>query len=282
VRMKLPVNIYSPVALKMCGINIYPVGEIETYITKQEYEYLIENNVDITIIDAVWIHVDGKRYPYRKEIERLVELKTAYKQPGKELEYHTVKILMNSLYGKFVQLIEKKGYLEASSCWNPVYGAVITANVRIIVSSMQQKYDSVVAVHTDSIISTKEIPGLNDKQLGKFVYECQGEGVILGSGIYQIGDKCRFRGFNSREDILTIIQKGGKYIYIEDTHAHSWREVVFHNWDIEKINLFEKYCKKVRVDFDTKRIWLNDWKSYNDVLQRSVLSVPRYSSRFSI
>jgi hypothetical protein len=274
VKIKIPTNIFSPVAVQQNGLNLYPVGEFETFITKAEYDYLVGVGADCTIIDGAWLHVDNKTYPFRKEIEKLVKLKQQYKEPGKELEYHTVKILLNSLYGKMVQLIKTKDYWKASSCWHPVYAAMITANVRIRISSMQQQFPSVVAVHTDSVISTKPLPLECSNTLGAFTKENEGPGVILGSGIYQIEDKTRFRGFSRTASLMKLIDTNSKTIKMPDVHAITWREVAFHNWDGEKINRFTKVEKTLRVNFDSKRIWLNDYKTFREVLTRNVMSSP--------
>ena len=53
---------------------------------------------------------------------------------------------------------------------------------------MQQIYSSVAAVHTDSILSTIPILGDLSDRLGSFTLQEQGQGLILGAGIYELGD----------------------------------------------------------------------------------------------
>jgi hypothetical protein len=224
------------------------------------------------------LHVDTKTYPYRKEIDRLVRLKQEYKH-GDPLDYHTVKILLNSLYGKFVQLIEtSRGKYKASACWNPIYGAVITANVRIRISNWQTVYPSIVAVHTDSLISDTSLPFSEHGELGDLVYECEGDGLVLGSGIYQIGDKVRFRGFPLKVSLFDLLSTNRNKVSLDVTRAYSWREVVFHNWPDDMINRFETAMRQVAVNFDQKRLWLNDWEKWSDVESRPVDSVPLIAS----
>jgi hypothetical protein len=281
IETEIPVDTFSPIALKVGALSIYPIGKISTWVTKAEIEYLQRMGVDYKIHEGIWIHIDNKKYPYKKEIERLVQLKQTYKGEETALEYHTVKILLNSLYGKMVQLIKCGEYWKASACWHPIYAAVITANVRIRVTELQQKYNSIVAVHTDSVISTKPLDIPPSKTLGDFTPECEGTGVILGSGIYQIGTKSRFRGFISKLPLMELIDSPNKTVEIEDVHATTWREVAFHSWDTDRINRFEPCMKKMRVDFDRKRIWLNDYTNFRQVLKRQVSSVPIDSSILS-
>ena len=180
-------------------------------IIKCEYEYLVAAGCDIEILDAYYLCCYNKQYPYRKEIDRLVKLKSEYKLKNMDLDYHTVKIIMNSFYGKFVQLIEKEDYYEAGSSWNPIYGSVITANTRVRISDIQARFDSVVAVHTDSVLSTLSLPILNNESLGDYVEQQKGKGIILGSGIYQIGNKTKFRGMNGQLKLMEILSGCGKF-----------------------------------------------------------------------
>jgi hypothetical protein len=139
---------------------------------------------------------------------------------------------------------------------------------------MQNKYKTIVAVHTDSVISTKPLPLQCSNTLGSFTKENSGLGVVLGSGIYQIGDKTRFRGFHRPMSLMELIDTPSKTISLKDIHATTWRECAFHNWDTARINRFENTTKSLRVNFDCKRIWLNDYKTFREVLRRRVESLP--------
>ncbi len=270
----IPFNVHSPVALKQGTVNTYPVGRINKVITKKEYEYLLSVGCTIKIINAWHILCDNKQYPYRYEINKLSALKAEYKSNKNKFDYHVIKIMMNSLYGKFVQLIESNNYWKAGRSWNPIYASVICANTRLHVTQYQQIHSSVVAVHTDSIISDNPLPIQTKTNLGAMSYECEGQGVILGSGVYQIGDKVRFRGLERGVSIMDTLRRNKKTLKVDVTHCNTWRETIFHNWDTSKINLFENKPRNIRVDFDKKRLWLNDWKNWTEPLQRSVESSP--------
>jgi hypothetical protein len=274
VKGTIPFKVHSPVAVSYGGVNVYPVGELHRCITLDEYRYLVSKGADLSIEDGFWLLLDNRQHPYKREIERLVKLKSQYKLEGKALDYHTVKIMLNSLYGKMVQLINTPKGLTASTCWNPIYGAIITAAVRVRVSELQDQYPSVVAVHTDSVLSTSPLPFRETGTLGELSFSTQGSGVILGSGIYQIGKKVRFRGFDSSLDLLGMMDTPERTITITDTRPFTWSEVAFHGWSPSLVNRFTELQKELRVDFDHKRLWLREWKSFREALSRVVDSVP--------
>lgn len=277
VIMNIPIEIFSPIAVKKAGVNTYPCGVINKVITKSEYEYLRSYNVEINIINAVWFFVDKPIYPYRKEINKLVKLKQQYKHEKNDLSYHTIKILLNSLYGKFCQIIHNRTGHIASTCWNPIYASIITANTRIKITAMQQKYKSVIAVHTDSIISKKKLNFPESDTLGDFSPKSYGDGVMLGTGIYQIGDSTKFRGFESKSKLTDMINVDSSVINIPSLRKYGWREIAFHNWDVEYINRFVPDMKKLSCNFDTKRIWIDDYRTFKEVLSRNVESNPLFS-----
>lgn len=279
VRGRIDSVCFSPTVVKRRNVCCYPVGQIRRVVTKEEYEYLLSQNCDLSIEGAVWLRSRNRQYPYRREIHKLVKLKGEIKKKGDDFDYHTIKILLNSLYGKFVQLIKKGKRWEASACWNPIYAAIITANCRIEMCRMQKTYASIVAVHTDSVISTTPLPYNGHAKLGDFEYKREGQGVILGSGIYQIGKTVKFRGFEKKRDLFDLFKCNDKVAKVSVTRPHSWRLVMAMGWDTEKINLFETRPRKLKVNFDQKRMWYRDWQKFSDIPKRQVESVPLVNSK---
>lgn len=273
-KIYIPLDIYSPVAIKIRNVCYYAVDEYEKVITIEEYRYLILVGCDITIIQGYYLMCDKRIKPFKNEIKNLFKYKQQYKKQGKKLEYHTIKIFLNSFYGKMVQLIDRGNYWQASNCWNPIYGAIITANVRIRITQLQQQYDSIWAVHTDSVISTKQIPSKKKGNLGDLLYECEGEGCILGCGIYQVGEKSKFRGFDTKRPMMELIDTNKPKVSIPTHRPLSWREAAFRGVDTSKVNRFMDFDKKIRPDMDHKRLWLEDWKTFKDVMKHTVESLP--------
>jgi len=260
-------NDYSPIPLKIDNVNRYPIGAFYKTITKGEYDFLVNRGDKVDIIDGWWIVCNGK-YPYKKEVERLFELKKQYKNEDK-LRYMLVKILLNSFYGKFIQVTEKwrgnKKVYEAGWLFNPIYASVITANTRVKLCQVCDKYDKyTVAVHTDSIITSIDLSnnglGISDK-LGDWNCENSGYGVVVGSGVYQIGEKVHFRGYHGLNNLLGIIQTNRNRVNIslEQRLVLSWRLVVFRNANTDMINRFTQNVKNLNLNFDRKRDWEEGW-----------------------
>ncbi len=261
-------NDYSPIPLKIDNVNRYPVGSFSKIITKTEYDYLIERGDKIEIIDAWWIVCQDEEYPYKKEVERLFELKKLYKKKD-ALRYMLVKILLNSFYGKFIQVTQKwqndKPRNEAGWLFNPIYASMITANTRVKLSRVCEQYDKhIVAVHTDSVVTTIDLRnnglGISDK-LGDWAVENEGYGVVVGSGVYQIGDKTHFRGYHGLNDLTNLIKNNRNKINISVNQrlVLSWRLVVFRNANHNLINRFTQNIKVLNLHFDRKREWASVW-----------------------
>jgi len=139
---------------------------------------------------------------------------------------------------------------------------------------MQQLNKSVIAVHTDSVISTEPLKYPKSGTLGSMIYETEGQGLVLGSGIYQVGIKSKIRGFDTRTNLLKMLPDHGKTMDIYKVRPCTWREVAHRNMDFDRINRFENMVRYLRVNFDSKRIWLNDYKSFKEVRKRNIESVP--------
>jgi len=269
------------------GVRIYPAGEYYTVITKREYEYLLSLGVRVEIVAAAWVFIPRKRYPYKNIISGprgLFSIKDLYKKTDPAL-YHNVKVIMNGYYGKTAQVTElADGTLRAGAAWNPIHAAEITANTRIAICRMQNVLGpDCLAVHTDSVVSLREIPPeAVSKALGSFSYEREGAAWLIACGMYQIGDAadgCAFKGFNpdhgvTWKDILTQYARYRRIPY-RDLHVESWIEAMAKNHTPEVINIFARRKKVIDLNCDTKRVWLHDFKA-GDFLEKSEESMPKF------
>ena len=284
-------NIHLPCGLRIDNLRKYPHGIFRVTITKNEFDYITTlKDVSIEIKSAWWIFVQRKRYPYKKVIDYLFKIKDDYKHIDKMM-YNNVKVIMNGFYGKTSQIVKDKRKLHyvPGAAWNPIHAAVITANTRVKITKVQNYLGpACLAVHTDSVITTATLPGTMLKnELGGLLYECSGPGTMIACGMYQIGKKNAFKGFDPedikiiddtdideiKEDWARILKKypGQKSIPYPVTRVESWFSAMAKNYDKDRINVFENYIKNMNLNGDSKRVWEyeTDTTKLSDSLQQS-------------
>lgn len=279
--------VYIPCAVKnSSGVDIYPVGKFYTTITKQEYDYLKELNIDVKILSGFWLIAAIKTYPYRAIIKKLFAIKALYK--GKDaFLYEVSKKMMNSFYGKTLQMIpeiildtdnvDRKGVptgaektiYRAGRAFNPIYGAIITANTRIKITRIQNILKNrCLAVHTDSALTLEKLPpAMVSGEIGGFELQTSGVGVLVACGQYQIVSggkdkpKSAYKGFKpfADEDWLSMLEKHGKKKSFEQDvlHVEGWFEAVSKG-HYDRINVFQREKKIIDLNADTKRIWTEE------------------------
>lgn len=263
VYVENPAGLHIPCAVKYGPVNIYPAGSFNCTVTKQEYDYIVSIGLKVKIYSAWWIYCKGKVKPYKKVVKDLYAKKQSFKKTDPRM-YMIVKLMLNGYYGKMIQLIEHPdGKYYAGGGFNPIHAAVITANTRIKLCDICNRYpDKVYAVHTDSIIMTDTLPGKYlGNNIGQWSYEGEGDGVLIACGIYQIGDKNRFRGMEFTKDFTwtdLLKRSGGQYILsVPHTLAVSWVHANFRHND-KLTNVFLKECKQIKLNADRKRAWPSD------------------------
>lgn len=299
VKIKITDSVSVPTGIMVNGTRVYAIGEYFVSITKNEYLYYKEIGAEITILDGWYLFVRDIEYPYRENVLKLFRLKSHYKEKGDAALTLLCKLMLNGFYGKFCQLIEDwKGTYRAGVGFNPIYAAVITANVRLKVCRIQNRYKSAcLAVHTDSVIMTEPLdPALIFKgELGQFEYvDGPAPGVLVACGCYQIGDAGAFKGFEPRRvkqyggspDEAAIVgerdetwfeilkqYKGKMEIPYKALRVESWIEATSKG-HFDKINKFEIHPKNIALNADIKRIWQDDDLCGRDFLAGLIRSEP--------
>lgn len=303
--LRCKVTIYDSVAVP-CGLmvnntRVYAIGEYFVTITKNEYLYLKEIGAKIVILDGWYLFIKDKYldFPYRENVLKLFRLKSEYKAKGDAALTLLCKVMLNGFYGKFCQCIENwKNEYICGVGFNPIYAAVITANVRLKVCRMQNKYkNACLAVHTDSVIMTEPLPDSEIKkgELGSFEYvDGPAPGVLVACGCYQLGDAGAFKGFEPRRvkqyggnpDESAIIgerdetwfeilkrYRNKQEIPYKALRVESWIEATAKG-HFDKINKFEIHPKNIDLNADVKRIWPENDYCGRDLLAGLIPSEP--------
>lgn len=322
VHLIIPEKRISPFVIKYKGIVIFPSGVFEKWITWYEYD-LLKKYVYKFYYGYEYHPYKREYYPFKQAILHLYEMKSFYKYDKKqkdEVLSWIFKLVMNAVYGCFIErhdkiLIDESGsemkITVAGKMFNPVYASIITARTRwkLLKDSGKKNWKKIVAFHTDSII-VKRFPLRMlfklGKKLGKWSLEKKGKGIILMSGIYQVGKSVRNRGFSTRnQESIKESSEGKKLDWFEVLKEAITKEkncsecenvkkcnpsqkIQFKRmkviksaesikrWNsLEKANTFIIENKCLDINSDNKREWNRQFIDINDLLTNKISSKTR-------
>jgi hypothetical protein len=285
--------VFSPFKQKVGGengLNIYPNGSFIQYLTKKEIDFFEPHFPNSAIkIDFGW-EFEPKEviYPFKEEIERLYQWKEKEQNP--EIKY-CVKIILNSLYGKFIQVSGNNN--QTGKLFNPIYAALITAGARVkILELALQKPDDVISFSTDSVICQSPLKTPKNPKMGDFALDFEGEGVFVMSDVYNLWNnktkkvKSKLRGFS----LATTKDYDSEEIYLKDilskmdtTKYEYFTERPYHLGEcllhvkkrkIEDMNIFASVPKHIDINGDNKRMWEKEFKKGKDCLKELHSSIP--------
>jgi hypothetical protein len=277
------------------ALNIYPNGRFNVYISKWEYDFIIKNYPDVTIKIKKGYEFFDKDiiFPFKEEVERLYIWKE--KETDKNVKY-AVKIFLNSLYGKFIQM-SPNGNITGK-LWNPIYASEITAKTRIKLLELGlQSPENIISFSTDGLASLKPLKVPKGNKMGEFGLDFEGKGVIIMSDVYNYWNneektKSRLRGFSfmadkekvkdktedigiQLRDILAGMEESTVYEYFTMRPYHLGECLAHHKKRTkEDINIFSKVDKSIDVNGDKKRLWEREFISGKEVLEVRINSIP--------
>ena len=301
------------------GMMTYPTGDFkDVYMCKTDYETLLEFGFIKKLHKSVQIFNDEPTKPF-KYVEELYYYRKEIQKSDKELA-DTIKRTLNSIYGTFLNINHAKGYVndedtkeniqdfivvngkvfftknefQAGSMFQPVWGSEITAGTRNkIFKDFYDDNDKIIAIATDGVKLTEDIPKLKESnKLGGYDKSKLESGVIIGSGVYQVGDKTKFRGFDSKLNLIDLLNKNldkktintqmlrvlglktcfrtkSMTMYDNEKEEEFECDISFDN-----INQFITLSKSLNINFDKKRKWDRFFKDCKDVLNNNIQSVP--------
>jgi len=149
---------------------------------------------------------EGKvTYPFKDAIEEAFAYRRQLKAEGKS-SHIAVKLILNSLYGKFAQTVGKAQY------YSPVWAGLITSHTRAELARAIS--EDVVCVMTDSIWTRSPLSVDTSGELGAWEEQKEGTLILAGAGLYEAqkadGTKIVWqRGFDKRKplDIEGIVSR---------------------------------------------------------------------------
>lgn len=282
------------------GLLFYPVGRWRTWLDLYTFRQVSKRG----LVDAVHGGVQGLGFsakrPFAREIERL------FLERAKDAQKKwAIKIILNSLYGKFAETIDYKlpacdwADLEDLRQINLAFeqrerftnhtnffmAGEVTARTRWRLIEDLKPAD-VISYATDGVFLRRLPVGLDfGERLGQWSPpEEVRDLVIVGSGIYcykardpktgQWETQNRFRGFASGLDLYTLLDRPTHNVPIElQRNQKLGATLVTGRWDM--FNVIHKEQRVLNVNFDRKRKWERTWTA-RELLRRSFESKPWY------
>ncbi|RZD41663.1 MAG: DNA polymerase [Thaumarchaeota archaeon] len=250
------MKIVCPFPFRKNNSIIYPSGKFVTHCTLQELQVI--DDVSYVILDSVQFVPHTKKKPYKKFINNLYNKRLELKRNNDPMQM-PIKIILNSIYGKTGQITNNR----VGGMFNPVIFAYITGFTRAMLYQFMKKHqleNHIVAFATDSICITKKL-NVNSQKLGGFSFEASGDDCyFLQNGFYRINGSWKNRGigrYKGKEiEHLDTIQRDDNLflIYEELRVGRLISSIVSKN--LQNIGKFSKKEKKINLNADHKRFWL--------------------------
>lgn len=254
------------------GRIVYPVGEFETFVTLHELKAVPgDARIGYEILDSQqFIPDENCKYPFKEFIEKQDYLRLELKRKKIPLE-RVIKLVLNSMYGKTAQRVNN----VMGNMYNSAIAAYITGFTRAQLYTFVREHNiekDVVAFATDSVAVRKEIAGLNSEKLGEMKLDKHAIDVIyLSNGFYQFDGKWKQRGVGydreKKVEIKHLDTKVGKdgqlYILVESTRTTHIKSGIKFN-RLKSVGKIEQYEKKIGLNSDRKRMWLDELKSLHE------------------
>jgi hypothetical protein len=269
-RVKIPSGLlkgHLPYSAR--GGLIYPVGRWQAWLDL----YSFRQAEDLRLIEQVCGGIQGiglaEHFPFREKIHRLYRERMADEQ-----KKFAVKIVLNSLYGKFAQTNDGR----FTSHTNFFMAAEITARTRWrLLREINPDY--VIFYATDGVFLKRKPEGLDfGVNLGQWsepeeVFDL----VVVGSGVYTYRRsdgtvETKFRGFSSSLNLYALLDTPSFIVPVPLQRNQKLGDTV-RSGKFDDFNIIRTDERDLNVNFDRKRKWERSWKA-KELLQRSFESVP--------
>lgn len=261
----------GPVPVRSNGLLVYPVGRISRYwCDLHTFRMLAQRRMVRAVRSAVcWL-----RDPYAPPALAFPQIRALYslKESGPDLR-QAAKLVLNGLSGKLAELQERyhQSAWYDSDCaaagiplrreWafgratNFVQAAHCTGAVRArIYEAIMRAPDKIIAVATDGLFSTCDLPLNVGPKLGQWGTTVIPDHIQIASGVYLHGRMQTLRGFAARENVLHKLRahRNARSIRIRcgvpSTLLYSLRSG-------DEINRIGTWLRDMNLNCDRKRRW---------------------------
>ncbi len=273
-------------------VRVYPTGHFLAWLTGPELEYAMDKGWVQSVKDGY--HLIGTRRKWLPDLEKLFRLRAT--KP--EISY-ALKIVMNSIYGKFAQrndsyrepyfvgsgtrkigskFVEKSRHLSGTT--NFFVASYITAHTRLRLQSAMDSigHGRVVLSATDALMTTQPFhPMQLGQKMGDWSVVAEDtRAVVVGTGVYTYRDgkhwNDRMRGHRLQRPLLECLRSKRSKVRVKMKVAITLADAVTKKH--ADLNALIDIPKSLDVNFDRKRAWPKPWKSACDLLRHSQDSLP--------
>ncbi len=223
IRWRIPQTYWAPFPWRSRNGTIrYPLeGEGWYWFPEVEMAIAKYGKGNIQVIES-WVAVGEIEYPFHDLIHKTFAYRKELKRKG-QASHFAVKLILNSLYGKFAQTVGKASY------YSPIWAGLVTSHTRAQLMGVIS--DDVVCVMTDSIWSTKPLDISLTDALGGWEKQDETRLVLAEAGLYQATNADGIshtwqRGFDKRNpvDVQELVTQ---WLYQDDMYSPTYRVLRF-------------------------------------------------------
>lgn len=256
------------------GMIFYPFGKFETYVTLPELLAVLalgSDKIRFKILEGCQF-IPGRgdedsNHIFKDLITSLYRRRQLLKEQKSPLE-RTIKIVLNSVYGKTAQKT-KKGYGKPvmGNLFCAVIAAHTTGFTRAQLFTALNTYslqEETAAFATDSITTTRPLPGIATNVLGgmKLADSCNDLYCIQNGFRRSNGNwKLRGLGFDKEKNVAiehvdTVETSDGRVVLVLERQRPQRLKSAIKSGKIREIGKFKIYKKEIDLNADKKRFWL--------------------------
>lgn len=250
----------------------YPSGLRTAIITTEEYRWLKTRGEYVKWLDEGygWVKTQDKYANPFLWVNEMFKKRKQAKKDNPSLA-NTMKIMMNSIYGKTAEKKNGIGILT-----NFCYASYITARARLqMFDVVHENYDKIVNIATDGILALGKLNLPVSGELGDWEYTEYTRGIVIGNGIRQLWKadgtyETHARGITSERKY--DLEKAMKERQ-EESAVNVGRVRVIQlgtmvnahiKWEKDNLNTFVMQSREMKVNTDVKRLWDREYKDFHD------------------
>jgi hypothetical protein len=267
---------FHPILMRGDRDSLYtPVGIWETYLTQQEIGFITRNQLGFYRIHEGWWWIpEHTSYPFHATVMRIWQAR----QKNEGMVSTICKRILAGMWGKMLEMRGSAAEPEFGPHFNPVYGAIVEANIRLRVAQVCLE-NGITPLHVavDGMITDRKLENvIVNSNLGGWRLSSMGPCLIAGSGVVGMKGNEGEGEFSLSYDWL----KGMMEVYPAQAEYEKkkWGCITVNRalnegkWD--RLGELEEVTKTVSVGGEVKRFYERQPKCGKDVLTKKYTSLP--------